>query len=346
MSNIKTLEPTIHIAIWIVLFLFPAIFIFNEDGSGEDLFTHFWLPLILTATVFYLNYFFWVEKWFLSKKKMLFVIANFLLIFLFVYLKFEITSWFIIPHDHSRKGGSPPEALKYYVDILMFIAPVIFAIAVQSGKRMVHIELMKKENEMIRLQSELQYLRYQLQPHFFFNSLNTIYSTVDSSPEEAKRAVHSLGKLMRYLLQKSDQATVTLSEEVDFLAKYIELMTLRLTDKTTVQTDFPPILPNVRLSPLLFISIVENAFKHGVSATQPSRISFILECSESEIYFTAENTSFPKKQTISNRTGTGIMNLKKRLALLYPGRHSFTTEMEGDNFNATIIIPLETSKIL
>ena len=184
-------------------------------------------------------------------------------------------------------------------------------------------EEMKIEADNMKLQSELQHLKYQLQPHFFFNALNNIYSLIDFDSEKAKQSVHSLSKLMRHLLYKTDVDKISLSEEIDFLNKYIDLMSLRLNDKTKVYTNFPTKIPSLEVAPLLFISIVENAFKHGVSATQHSDISFKMEVIEDEIQFTASNSNFPKTDTDKSGSGIGVENLKKRLNLLYPKKHEF-----------------------
>src|SRR5699024_8583036 len=160
----------------------------------------------------------------------------------------------------------PPLALLWYSDFLIYLIPIAFAIAIKSGKRLTNLEVYRTEAENAKLQAELQTLKYQLQPHFFFNSLNNIYSLIETEPDKARKSMHSLSKLMRHVLQASNLSSISLKEEIDFLTKYIALMKVRLTDSTHVVTDFPKIVPDIQIAPLLFISLVENAFKHGVSA--------------------------------------------------------------------------------
>ncbi|MGB5555242.1 MAG: histidine kinase, partial [Flavobacteriaceae bacterium] len=200
-----------------------------------------------------------------------------------------------------------------YIQMVSYMAPLLFSIAVKSTKRWVKTEAERKEAENVKLQSELQHLHYQLQPHFFFNSLNNIYSLVDSSPDQAKSSIHSLSKLMRYMLYETNMELVPLSKEIDFMKKYIDLMKLRVSDKTMVNYSFPSEETPIRIAPLLFISLIENAFKHGVSATKTSQIDITMTCYDGTIKFSVENTNFPKKTEDKSGSGIGLQNLEKRL---------------------------------
>ena len=317
----KNLEISLHLLIWLVLFFLPAAFTIGSETDWSAIFRHFWLQLFFLAIIFYLNYFI-IVKWLFENKKLWFFASNFLLLILLIFVKSQIFE-LLEPDRPKMLGKRPPEALRYFFDFLIYLIPVAFSIAINASKKMQKAEEMKIEADNIKLQSELQHLKYQLQPHFFFNALNNIYSLIDFDSEKAKQSVHSLSKLMRHLLYKTDVDKISLSEEIDFLNKYIDLMSLRLNDKTKVYTNFPTKIPNLEVAPLLFISIVENAFKHGVSATQHSDISFKMEVFEDEIQFTASNSNFPKTDTDKSGSGIGVENLKKRLNLLYPKKHEF-----------------------
>ena len=124
---------------------------------------------------------------------------------------------------------------------------------------------MLKDLERQRLESELQYLKYQLNPHFFMNTLNNIYALVDLNTEQAKKTIIELSKLMRYVLYEANKNQISLEHEIQFLENYIALMKLRYIDNLNIRTEFPVVVPCVQIPPLLFISLLENAFKHGVS---------------------------------------------------------------------------------
>ncbi|MEN4760924.1 histidine kinase [Chryseobacterium sp. C39-AII1] len=343
MINIKSkkLEISIHLLIWLVLFFLPAAFSLGSDGNWLELFKHFWLQLFFLAVIFYINYFFLIN-WLYSDKKIRFLIINILLIIALIILKQQI---FELIEDPKPKGGGgrrPPEIFIYFMDFMIYLIPIAFSVAINSGQRMKQAEEMKREADNIKLKSELQHLKYQLQPHFFFNALNNIYSLIDFAPDKAKQSIHSLSKLMRHLLYKTDVEKITLSEEIDFLNKYIELMTLRLNDNTKVYTSFPSKIPNLEIAPLLFISVVENAFKHGVSATQHSDISFKMEINEEEeILFMASNSNFPKTDTDKSGSGIGVENLKKRLNLLYPEKYEFHSHLNNGMYIAEMKLKIK-----
>ncbi len=318
----KSLEISLHLLIWLVLFFIPSAFSIGSEGSWGDIFQHFWLQLIFLAIIFYVNYFVLI-KWFFSDKKSVYFLTNMALILVLIYFRNEIFDFFEEGKPKGFRDKNPPVGLRYFIDFMIYLIPVAFSIAISSGKKMQKAEEMKIEADNIKLQAELQHLKYQLQPHFFFNALNNIYSLIDFAPDRAKQSLHSLSKLMRHLLYKTDVEKISLSEEIDFLNKYISLMSLRLNDKTKVYTNFPTKIPSLEVAPLLFISIVENAFKHGVSAMQPSDINFKMEILEDEIHFTASNSNFPKTDTDKSGSGIGVENLQKRLNLLYPEKHEF-----------------------
>jgi len=323
MINLKNrnLEISLHLLIWLVLFFLPTAFTIGSETDWTGIFRHFWLQLIFLAVIFYVNYFVLVKRFF-DKRKLWFFIFNFLLLIILVVLKSQIFEW-LEPQRLKMPRSRPPDRIRYFFDFLIYLIPVAFSIAINASKRMQKAEEMKIEADNIKLQSELKHLKYQLQPHFFFNSLNNIYALIDFDSEKAKQSVHSLSKLMRHLLYKTDVDKISLSEEIDFLNKYIDLMSVRLNDKTKVYTNFPTKIPNLEVAPLLFISIVENAFKHGVSATQHSDISFKMEIFDDEIQFTVSNSNFPKTDTDKSGSGIGVENLQKRLNLLYPEKHEF-----------------------
>ena len=231
----------------------------------------------------------------------------------------------------------PPFHAFVYFDFLSNLLPVVFAMAIRYAQRNFSLEIAQKEAQAHKLQADLTQLRYQLQPHFFFNALNNIYSLIAFDPQKAQQSVHSLSKLMRHFMQNIDQKQISLAEEVDFLQQYISLMQLRLTDKTTVRVDFPKQLPPLTIAPLLFISLIENAFKHGVSATEATELSFSLRVEGNKVLFRSENTIIPKQESLYS-SGIGIENLRKRLTLLYPKKHQYIVEEKDGKYIAQLSI--------
>ncbi len=344
MSNNKRhfiIELIIHILIWLFLLILTYSFTVGNGRSWNELFNHFWLQIFFLAIIFYLNYLFMVDKWLFSDQKWLFFAGNIALVLFFVWLRHEIMVNYTDgerppAEDHNRIP--PPFAFRFYIDGLTYLIPIAFAMALRSGKRSIKLEAVKKESEHIKIQSELQHLKYQLQPHFFFNALNNIYALIDHDPEKAKQSIHSLSKLMRHLLQNSDHEKIPLSDEIDFLKKYINLMSLRQNSSVTITSEFPENIPALMIAPLLFVSIVENAFKHGISATRPSLLEFKMLADENRVVFISKNKNLPKHENDMSGSGIGIENLKKRLILLYPKHHTLDIVKTDEEFEVFLTI--------
>ena len=324
-----------HIASWAVVFIMPALIFISEGNQRfEEALYRSLASLPFLMLLFYLCYFWLIDKLWFKKRYLFFVLVVVGLIFCVSYSKYELFSYFDL---HKGKRHMPPFYAFIYFDFLSNLLPVVFAMAIRYAQRNFSLEIAQKEVQAQKLQADLTQLRYQLQPHFFFNALNNIYSLIAFDPQKAQKSVHSLSKLMRHFMQNSDQKQISLAEEVDFLQQYISLMQLRLTDKTTVQVDFPKQVPQLTIAPLLFISLVENAFKHGVSATASTTLSFSLRVEGNTVIFRSENTKIPTQESLYS-SGIGIDNLKKRLTLLYPERHQYTIEEKEGKYIAQLTI--------
>ena len=324
-----------HIASWAVVFIMPALIFISEGNQRfEEALYRSLISLPFLMFLFYISYYWLIDRLWFKKRYILFILVAVTLILCVSYSKYELFSYFAL---HKSKHKMPPFHAFVYFDFLSNLLPVVFAMAIRYAQRNFSLEIAQKEAQAHKLQADLTQLRYQLQPHFFFNALNNIYSLIAFDPQKAQQSVHSLSKLMRHFMQNSDQKQISLAEEVDFLQQYISLMQLRLTDKTTVQVDFPKQVPQLTIAPLLFISLVENAFKHGVSATTTTTLSFSLKVEGNTIIFRSENTKIPTQESLYS-SGIGIDNLKKRLTLLYPERHQYTIEEKEGKYIAQLTI--------
>lgn len=329
----------IHVLVWTVLFSLPYLLSSGQTFDLEKILAHSWIPLAFYAIIFYLNYFFLITSFLFKKKAVLYFFFNALAIAFFILLNFQFRNYFIGENPMEiPKNGFPPRNFFIYIDSLSLIIPLIFSITLRIYERWIKTEAEKKESENTRLESELQHLKYQLQPHFFFNSLNNIYSLVDISPEKAKETIHSLGTLMRYLLYEVNTEKVSFKKEIEFMERYIELMDLRTSEKTIVKAEFPIIDEDLQVAPLLFISLIENAFKHGVSAINESRIYFSMKIEGEKIIFETKNNNFKKNSLDKSGSGIGLKNIQKRLELLYPEKHNFTIQESENIFTAKLEI--------
>ena len=326
-----------HIASWAVVCILPALIFISEGNQRfEEALYRSLISLPFLMFLFYISFYWLIDKLWFKKRYILFIWVAVALILCMSYSKYELFSYFNL---HKGKHKMPPFHAFMYFDFLSNLLPIVFAMAIRYAQRNFSLEIAQKEAQAHKLQADLTQLRYQLQPHFFFNALNNIYSLIAFDPQKAQQSVHSLSKLMRHFMQNIDQKQISLTKEVDFLQQYISLMQLRLTDKTMVRIDFPNQLPPLTIAPLLFISLIENAFKHGVSTSQSSNITFSLKVEGNNVIFNSENTIIPSQKSLYS-SGIGIDNLKKRLLLLYPERHSYIIEQKDNLYISTLTISL------
>ncbi|HJD77373.1 MAG TPA: histidine kinase [Bacteroides reticulotermitis] len=247
------------------------------------------------------------------------------------------------PSEPFLPEGGPPlrfPPLFPFIHIITAFLLVGFNIAIKLFFKSLRDEETLKELERQHLQSELQYLKYQINPHFFMNTLNNIHALVDIDAHKAKSSIIELSKLMRYILYEASNNTIQLSREVQFLTNYVALMRLRYIDKVAIRMELPPEIPDVQIPPLLFISLLENAFKHGVSYRVESFVEVIMQLEEggSRISFRCRNSNHGKAG--EQHHGIGLENVRKRLKLLFGNAYTLSIKKDTASFEILLIIPL------
>lgn len=225
-------------------------------------------------------------------------------------------------------------AIKIFIAILMLgmnLGVMLFFRGKKDEERMAELE---KRN----LKYQLQYLKYQVNPHFFMNTLNNIHALVDIDPEQAKRTIVELSKLMRYVLYEADKKLISLQREIDFINHYIALMRIRYTDKVKITTDMPQGVSNIEIPPLLFILFVENAFKHGVSYQKDSFIDISIKVENDRIHFRCLNSKHDS-EVMEEAGGIGLTNARKCLELIYGNDFTFEIMNEPLTYEVNLELP-------
>ncbi len=190
------------------------------------------------------------------------------------------------------------------------------------------------------LERQLQYLKYQVNPHFFMNTLNNIHALVDIDPERAKASIVELSKLMRYVLYEGNNKLTPLSREVQFLRNYVQLMSMRYTGNVSISLDVPEVLPDSMLPPLLLVIFVENAFKHGISYRTKSFVEISLQPHGDRLLFSCRNSRPEIKHDENMKGGVGLSNVRRRLDLLFPGNYTLDIKEQEDTYTVYLDIPL------
>ena len=191
------------------------------------------------------------------------------------------------------------------------------------------------------LERQLQYLKYQVNPHFFMNTLNNIHALVDIDPERAKASIVELSKLMRYVLYEGNNKLTPLSREVQFLRNYVQLMSMRYnTGNVSISLDAPDVLPDSMLPPLLLVIFVENAFKHGISYRTKSFVEISLQPHGDRLLFSCRNSRPEIKHDENMKGGVGLSNVRRRLDLLFPDDYTLDIKETDDTYTVKLEIPL------
>ena len=244
-------------------------------------------------------------------------------------------------HDRFRRDVPPPffgerEILSIMVLLLMFGANLGIKGYFRSSDDRKRLAELKKQN----LEQQLEYLRYQINPHFFMNTLNNIHALVDIDPAKAQETIVELSKMMRFVLYEGDKHGVPLTRELDFIRTYINLMQLRYTDKVKITLSLPDEVPDKTIAPLILIAFVENAFKHGVSYQHDSFIEVKASVEGNRLHFNCRNSK-AGDGTSGTKGGVGLTNVRKRLNLLYGHDYSLNVNDTDNVYEVKLDIPLE-----
>ena len=240
---------------------------------------------------------------------------------------------------HAKMKNS--EKLRHFL-IFLFANLAIFSTvtAVHFTFFIIENENERREVEKFRIEAEHKLLKYQLNPHFFMNTLNNIHAQIDLDSEAAQESVRLLSKMMRYILYESNHDRVPLAKEVDFLSNYFEMMRKRYIDAVSIELIVPKEIPNINIPPVLFINIAENAFKHGISYDSNSFLRFELKVENDKIICHSVNSKIKNKTGIHESYGFGIESLRKRLNLLYADKYTYEIEDTEDTYSVNLIIPI------
>lgn len=352
----RILPVVLHSLAWLLLIILPQLIINRYWGNNNFIAWGFYLSATLYGITFYINYLWLVPHFYFKEKKTVYFILA-ILVIIVLYIVFIVINQNLF-HDAERDRQitdalkklakekviprPPMKELQLYYYILISLIITGFAIGLRVIEQHSASEKRQKELEKEKLNSELAFLKNQVSPHFFFNTLNNIYSLIELNTADAQDSVLKLSKLMRYLLYESEQGETMLSNEIDFMNHYIDLMKLRLSKKVDLEIHLSEENTNYKIPPLLFIPFIENAFKHGISYREKSFINISTQTGDNKITFNCTNSlgQQTEKDIQENHSGIGLENVKKRLNLLFPNRHSLNIEKTDKTFQVILEINL------
>ena len=340
----KSVQIAFHVIGCTIFLLLPIIFWPGEGGIGEffsdDRAVRGYLNNILVLLFFYLIFYLLIPRLYFQKKYYLFI-----LIILACYFIISLLPEILVPfqgHGHPLPEPEPGHRprlggnrllFRMGHNLVFFLAVVFFSLLLKINNRL-------KKTEKEKLKAELSYFKAQINPHFLFNTLNTIYSLAIQKAENTPEAVVKLSGMMRYVISDASHDYVPLEKEIRYISDYIELQKIRF-DKT-VKIDYIPCdaEPGKIIAPLILIGFIENAFKFGVNPEEDSRIEIIISLSGSDLHMTVFNKKVNNLKDTETSGGLGISNAKQRLALLYPDKHRLVIGETETEFNVDLYINL------
>ena len=350
------LPVTLHVLAWLVLVILPQILINRYWGNHKFIAWEFYVNAIGYGIIFYINYLWLVPQFYFKNKKIIYLGLAIGVIAGFYFILSAVNQ---LMHDPERERQMaeffekfaqekeftrpPMRLIRTYEYSLVSIIITGFSVGLRTIEKHSATEKRQKELEKEKLHSELAFLKNQISPHFFFNTLNNIYSLIEVNTSDAQEAVMKLSRMMRYLLYESEHGKTPLSHEINFMNHYIDLMRLRLSPKVDLTVGLPENETKLDIPPLLFIPFIENAFKHGISYRKRSFIYIALKIENEKLRFTCRNSQ-GSGNLDKNHPGIGLDNVKKRLSLLFPQKYKLYIRQSETEFDVFLEIDL-TSEI-
>lgn len=306
-----------HPLIWVAYILFAAIqdlafhpFLFHNITNGAFI-------CLGLATLTYCNAYYLIPTYLLRKKYLKYGLIVALIMVPNVFLVSLALTFFVTSYFSTVTG------------IVIIASDFVFVLTISTAIKLLQAwyrkERYSRELERRNLETELNYLKAQINPHFLFNTLNSIYFSIVKKPDLAQEIVLQLSDMLSHQLYDARKSQVPLSKELDYLEKYIQLESIRQGEIVQVDYSFPRVSPKIMISPLLLLPLVENAFKHG-NKTQAGGywINIQVRVQQKELFFSIENSFDPQTtKTQRKNSGIGLENVSRRLKLIYPERHHF-----------------------
>jgi len=372
--NIRIIELIVFIVIWMAIFSIPF---FNQrlnNAVNWEKVGREWIRMFSYLIIFVVNTTVLVPKFLFQKKYNSYIGITLIIIILTIGVS---TIWGLLltpvhpmemppmdlgpgmppmelgsgmPAPLGYRPVNPPEQKSIFMILTDELIISLLVVGAGTSFKMVaqwlNEENRRKDLEKEQLKTELAFLRHQVSPHFFMNTLNNIHALIDINTEDAKNTIIELSTMMRYLLYDTAQGQTTLRKEITFIESYIALMQLRFPKKVTVTLDVPENIHDIQIPPMLFLSFLENAFKHGVSYKEESFVSFKLEQKANRLNCTIKNSKHNNEENLDKSySGIGLTNIKQSLKLLFGNDYLLNIHEDEKEFEVELTIPIYENKM-
>lgn len=373
--NIRIIELIVFLVSWMTIFSIPFFNHRLNNAVDWDKVFGEWIAMFSYLIIFLVNIYILVPKFLFQKEYRTYIGLTLIVILIMIGVSISLgllltpVQPMTMPPMDLGPGMPPmelgsgmpapmgyrPVTLPEQKSIYMVIADelIVSMLVVGAGTSIKMVaqwlneENRRKDLEKEQLKTELAFLRHQLSPHFFMNTLNNIHALIDINTEDAKNTIIELSTMMRYLLYDTSQGQTTIKKEIKFIESYISLMQLRFPKKVLVTLEVPKSILAIQIPPMLFLSFLENAFKHGVSYQTESFVSFKLEQNDRRLNCTIKNSKHNNKENLDKSySGIGLTNIKQSLKLLFGNDYILNIHESDKEFEVQLTIPIYENKVL
>jgi len=335
----------LHLSFWCV---YLSFFVYQQRGTEFDwgrLFTVAAINLTFTALVTYLNYFYLLPR-FLARKHFGRYLLEFIVPFaLVITTRLQVERYILDGFRRQEKYLYDPRFVVQVSAVTLFI--VIFVGMIRFALDWFEFESRKKAVENEKLTAELNFLKAQINPHFLFNTLNNLYYLAYTQSPNTTEVISKLSQMMRYMIYDSNHPKVPLGKEIEYMENYISLERLRLNNQVPITLEVTGSPDGVQITPLIFITFLENAFKHGVSNSHPgSWVAISIAIRDGACFYRVANSKVARAdKTTDEKSGIGLQNVQRRLDLSYPGRYHLEVEEDDQQYCVQLDLTLSDHEL-
>jgi len=334
----------LHLSFWWVylsFFLYQiSSYQHGPEVDWERVLTIVFIQVFFAAVISYLNYFYFLPRFLVRKNVWLYLVEFSLPFAILMFSRLHLERFIIDGYGHHEEYLYKTRFIVQVVTTNLFI--VIFVGMLRFAVDWFEFDARQKTVENEKLTAELNFLKAQINPHFLFNTLNNLYYLAYTQSSNTTEVIAKLSQMMRYMIYDSNHPKVPLSKEIEYMQNYISLERLRLNNQIPINFETEGNMDQVLIAPLIFITFLENAFKHGVTNNSPGAwVNISIKLKGSDCTYTVENSKVNTVSPVSDgKSGIGLQNVKRRLALSYPDRHVLNIEDLPDRYRVQLNITL------
>ncbi len=345
-------ENIIYLIIWLIVLFLPVFTLQGARNFSQTRVYMEWIRMLPFLFIFIINNSVLVPKLLLNKKTVFYGISVLVLVVgvtlasqYLRYIQNLVLEWQQqSPRQYLFRSQGKTFEYRMATNILISFLVIGFNNAIKLLIKREKEEKLREQKDKVHLQTELSFLRNQISPHFFMNTLNNIHALIKFDADQAQKSVIQLSTLMRHLLNESKSGTATIQTEFEFIKSYVDLMRIRYSDKVKITVELDVAESDRIIPSMLFVSLVENAFKYGIDYTKSSYVSIVARLENDELFFEVKNSKAQQNKEEVN-TGVGLVNLEKQLVLLYGTNYSLDITNGDLEYIVNLKIPLNDDKM-